>query len=164
LVLPEGVGPARATLFVNEAGKQADGLEFASTSVSLARELIIAVDVRGIGETKPPHSQNGERRNEFTHLFDVETAMTYHTWYMDRSLFGMRVADVIRSVDYALSRDDVSNDGLHAVGQGAGALWCLRGRARSAHHQRGGGTGSRLQGAGAGGSVHKARASLFAMC
>jgi cephalosporin-C deacetylase-like acetyl esterase len=125
--LPEGTsGPARATVYVNEAGKQADGLEFGLYE-RLARKgnLIIAVDVRGIGETKPQHSQNGERRNEFTHLFDVETAMTYHTWYMDRSLFGMRVADVIRSVDYALSRDDVSKDGLHVVGQGAGALWVL---------------------------------------
>jgi hypothetical protein len=52
---------------VNEAGKQADGLEFGLYE-SLARkgELIIAVDVRGVGETKPPHSQNGERRNEFS--------------------------------------------------------------------------------------------------
>jgi cephalosporin-C deacetylase-like acetyl esterase len=58
-------------------------------------------------------------------LFDVETAMTYYTWYMDESLFGMRVADVIRSVDYALSRADVSKNGLQLVGQGAGALWVL---------------------------------------
>ena len=44
---------------------------------------------------------------------------------MDESLFGMRVADVIRSVDYALSRPDVSKAGLRAAGQGAGALWVL---------------------------------------
>jgi len=125
--LPEGVsGPARATLYVNEAGKQADGLEFGLYE-RLARKgnVIIAVDVRGIGETKPPHSQPSERRSEFSHLFDVETAMTYYTWYMDQSLFGMRVADVIRSVDYALSRADVGKDGLHVVGKGAGALWVL---------------------------------------
>ena len=123
--IPDDAASARrATLYVNEAGKQADGLEFGLYE-RLARkgELIIAMDVRGIGETKPPHSQPGERRNEFTHLFDVETAMTYMTWYMDESLFGMRVADVIRSVDYALSRADVS--GVRAVGQGAGALWVL---------------------------------------
>jgi cephalosporin-C deacetylase-like acetyl esterase len=111
---------------VNEAGKQADGLEFGLYE-RLARKgnLIISVDVRGIGETKPPHSQPSERHTEFSHLFDVETAMTYDTWYMDRSLFGMRVGDVIRSVDYALSRDDVAKNGLHVVGQGAGALWVL---------------------------------------
>jgi len=123
--VPEsGATPRRATLYVNEAGKQADGLEFGLYE-RLARQgdLIIAVDVRGIGETRPPHNPPSDRRNEFTHLFDVETAMTYMTWYMDESLFGMRVADVIRSVDYALSRADVS--GVRAVGQGAGALWVL---------------------------------------
>ena len=32
-------------------------------------------------------------------LFDIETAMTYMTWYLDESLFGMRVQDVVRTVD-----------------------------------------------------------------
>jgi hypothetical protein len=44
---------------------------------------------------------------------------------MDQSLLGMRVADVIRGVDYALSRPDVAKDGVRVVGQGAGALWAL---------------------------------------
>ncbi len=124
---PEGrTGASSATLYVNEAGKQADGMEFGLYE-RLARRgnLIIAVDVRGIGETRPPHNPPSDRRNEFGHLFDVETAMAYMAWYMDESLFGMRVADVIRSVDYALSRPDVAKDGLRVVGQGAGALWVL---------------------------------------
>ena len=44
---------------------------------------------------------------------------------MDESLFGMRVQDVIRSVDYALSRPDVAPDQLEVIGQEAGALWAL---------------------------------------
>jgi cephalosporin-C deacetylase-like acetyl esterase len=125
--LPDGLaGPKQPTLYVNEAGKEAEGREFGLYE-RLARkgELVIAMDVRGIGATRPPHSPPGERRNEFTHLFDVETAMTYYTWYMDESLFGMRVADVIRGVDYALSRADVSKEGVRVAGQGAGALWAL---------------------------------------
>ena len=125
--LPDAASaPMRPTLYVNEAGKQADGAEFGLYE-RLARQgnLIVSVDVRGVGETRPPHSQPSERRTEFTHLFDVETAMTYDTWYMDQSLFGMRVADVIRSVDYVLSRADTAKDGLRVVGQGAGALWVL---------------------------------------
>ena len=65
--LPDGAAAtSRATLYVNEAGKQSDGLEFGLYE-RLARkgELILAVDVRGVGETRPPHSQQGERRNEF---------------------------------------------------------------------------------------------------
>jgi cephalosporin-C deacetylase-like acetyl esterase len=125
--LPDAAnGPSRATLYVNEGGKQTDGLEFGLYERRARKgDLIIAVDVRGVGETRPPHSQPSDRRNEFSHLFDVETAMTYMTWYMDDSLFGMRVADVLRSVDYALSRPDVSKAGLRAAGQGAGALWVL---------------------------------------
>ena len=42
-------------------------------------------------------------------------------WYMDESLFGMRVQDVIRSVDFALTRGSE----VELVGKGAGALWAL---------------------------------------
>ena len=37
----------------------------------------------------------------------------------------MRVQDVIRSVDYTLSRPDVSPEGIRVIGKGMGALWAL---------------------------------------
>ena len=46
-------------------------------------------------------------------------------WEMDESLFGMRVRDVVRSVDYALSRADSAQDGVRVIGKGMGALWAL---------------------------------------
>ncbi len=115
-----------ALLFVNEAGKQADGMEFGLYE-QLARSgnLVVSVDVRGIGETRPPHESSSSRMNEFSHLFDVETAMAYMTWFMDESLFGMRVQDVVRSVDYLLSRPDVAKNDWRLTGKGAGALWAL---------------------------------------
>jgi cephalosporin-C deacetylase-like acetyl esterase len=113
-----------AMLFVNEAGKQADGMEFGLYE-RLARDgkLVISVDVRGIGETRPAHEN--ARTGEFSHLFDVETAMSYMAWFMDESLFGMRVQDVVRSVDYLLSRSDVAKNDWKLIGKGAGALWVL---------------------------------------
>jgi cephalosporin-C deacetylase-like acetyl esterase len=113
-----------AMLFVNEAGKQADGMEFGLYE-RLARDgkLVVSVDVRGVGETRPPHEN--ARSGEFSHLFDVETAMSYMAWFMDESLFGMRVQDVVRSVDYLLSRSDVAKNDWKLVGKGAGALWVL---------------------------------------
>ena len=51
--------------------------------------------------------------------------MAYLAWFMDESLFGMRVWDALRSVEYALGRVDVAADELEVVGQGAGALWAL---------------------------------------
>jgi cephalosporin-C deacetylase-like acetyl esterase len=113
-----------AILYIDEAGKEADGMEFGILE-DLARSgrLTVAVDVRGIGGTRP--SQGSGERGEFGHLFDAETAMAYMAWFMDRSLFGMRVQDVLRSVDYVLSRPDVDKRGVQAIGKGAGALWVL---------------------------------------
>ncbi len=124
--IPDGYrGPTRATLYVNEAGKQADGLEFGLYE-KLARQgrFLVAVDVRGIGDTRPLHDAPGAT-SEFRHLFDVDTAMAYMAWYMDTSLPGMRVADVVRSVDYVLSRPEAAPAGVRLAGKGAGALWAL---------------------------------------
>jgi cephalosporin-C deacetylase-like acetyl esterase len=119
-------GPVEALLLVNEAGKQADGMEFGLCE-RLARQgrLVVAVDVRGVGETQPRQLTPSIRSGPYGHLFSVETAMAYMTWYADESLFGMRVQDVVRSVDYTLSRPDVVKTGLRLVGKGAGALWVL---------------------------------------
>lgn len=125
--LPEAKAPSRpAILYVNEAGKEADGMEFGLLERFARRgRLVAAIDVRGVGETRPPHSGPSEGPGQFGHLFDVETAMAYMAWFMDRSLFSMRVQDVVRSVDYLLSRPEVSSTGVQLIGKGAGALWAL---------------------------------------
>jgi cephalosporin-C deacetylase-like acetyl esterase len=117
-------GPRPVTLYVHERGKEADAMEFGPLE-ALARKgnLIVSVDVRGIGETRTPHLQRGGS-GLFSHLFDPETAMAYYAWYMDESLLGMRVFDVIRAVDYTLSREDASKE-LRVHGKGMGALWVL---------------------------------------
>ena len=115
-----------AWLFFNDAGKQADGMEFGLYERMARRgRMVIACDVRGIGETKPPHTPAGDWPPEFKQLFDVETAIAYMAWYVDESLMGMRVQDVVQSVSYALSRGDVDKRQLRVVGKGAGALWVL---------------------------------------
>jgi cephalosporin-C deacetylase-like acetyl esterase len=122
---PERRDGGPPTVFVHEAGKQVEGLEFGRLE-KLARKgrLIVAVDVRGIGETEPRY-QASDRTGDFGHLFNVETGLAYSAWYLDQSLFGMRVRDVVRSVEYALSRPDANASGARLVGKGAGALWCL---------------------------------------
>jgi cephalosporin-C deacetylase-like acetyl esterase len=114
-----------AVVYVHEAGKQAEGMEFGVLE-KLARNglLVFAMDVRGIGETKPPHPDE-EAPGAFRNLDDAETAMSYWAWEINESLFGMRVQDVIRSVDYVLSRTDVDRAGVRLIGKGMGALWSL---------------------------------------
>ena len=125
--VPERRADTYPTLLAfNDAGKQADGMEFGAYE-KLARDggLVIACDVRGIGETKPPHPPPGDSTNEFRQLFDPETAIAYMSWFMDECLFGMRVQDVIRSVDYTFGRNDVDKSKIRVWGKGAGALWVL---------------------------------------
>ena len=136
-------GVLPAILYVNDGGMESDGMEFEGEEGSglargildtlvLAGNLVVAVDVRGIGETRPLHQDVVSRASsvfagdpQFNQLSDVETAMAYMAWYMDQSLLGMRVQDVVRSVDYVMSRHDADGDHLHVIGKGMGALWCL---------------------------------------
>jgi dienelactone hydrolase len=128
-------GKLPTILYVSDEPMSVDGMEFAGEEASglthgvldtLARDgnLVAAVSVRGIAETRPPHPAS-DSCNEFSQLFNLETAMAYMTWFMDRSLLGMRVQDVMRSVDYIYSRSDADTAHLHAIGTGMGAMWCL---------------------------------------
>ncbi|HSB18186.1 MAG TPA: alpha/beta hydrolase family protein [Bryobacteraceae bacterium] len=119
----------RAILYLNDAGIAGEGLEGMEFGVleELARKghLVVAVEPRGTGLTAPEHSEGVSEAPEFRQLFDTETAAAYMAWFMDESLLGMRVFDVIRSVDYALTRNDVDKRGLRAIGTGRGATWLL---------------------------------------
>jgi cephalosporin-C deacetylase-like acetyl esterase len=124
--VPDRRGDDRsAILYVAEQGKEADGLDFGVLE-GLAQKghLVISVDVRGIGETKPHHAESGSK-GTYGHVGDTETTMQYMAWEMNESLTGMRVLDVMRSVDYSLSRADVDRAGVRAIGKGMGALWVL---------------------------------------
>ncbi len=129
-----GVSPT--ILYVNDEGMEKEGMEFKGAEESehghavldtLVREgnLVVAVDVRGIGETRPAHNPASSASGEFRQLFDLETAMAYMAWFTDQSLLGMRVQDVVRSVDYVTSRKDADARHLHVIGKGMGGLWCL---------------------------------------
>ncbi|MDX1983424.1 MAG: acetylxylan esterase, partial [Bryobacteraceae bacterium] len=124
--VPETTGrPARAVIYVNDGGKESHGGEFgAIEKMTLAGATVISIDVRGIGGTRPPHANPGDR-GDSTHLFDVETAMAYMAWYLNRSLLGMRVQDVVRAVDYAFTRVDFPKEDFIVMGMGQGALWAL---------------------------------------
>lgn len=116
----------RALLFINESGKESDGMELGLYErLALGGRIVVSADVRGIGETKPPHTGVTFGMPAYRFLFDAENGVSLMAWYMDEELFGMRVHDVIRTVDYVLSRPDVDSTGVRLIGQGAGALWAM---------------------------------------
>jgi cephalosporin-C deacetylase-like acetyl esterase len=119
-------GGREPLLYVSEAGKEAEGMELGLYErLALDGHVVIAADVRGVGETKPPHMAPDWGPPRFHQLFGPENALNLMAWYMDESLFGMRVYDVMRCVDYAISRPDVDAKNLQVVGRGAGALWVI---------------------------------------
>lgn len=132
---PQGKSGSLPTiLYVTDEGVESEGMEFEGPEASglhhgvldtfaRAGYCVIGVDVRGIGQTRPSHSSSFS--GQFAQLFDIETSMAYAAWFMDQSLLGMRVQDTIRSIEYAVSREEVDRNRLHVIGKGQGSLWCL---------------------------------------
>jgi cephalosporin-C deacetylase-like acetyl esterase len=119
-----GLRNQTAILYVSDTARVQDGMEFGVLEqLTLKGHRVVWVNVRGIGDTRPPHG--ADESGEFSQVDNPECAMTYLAWEMDQDIFGMRVFDVVRSIDYVLSRQDVEQSGLVIVGRGAGALWSL---------------------------------------
>jgi cephalosporin-C deacetylase-like acetyl esterase len=113
-----------AILYVSTASRESDGMEFGILEqLTLKGHTVVAIDVRGVGSTTPPHVD--DERGEFHQVDGYDCALTYMAWEFDQDLFGMRVLDVVRSIDYVLSRPDVDSTGVRLVGRGTGALWAL---------------------------------------
>ena len=115
--VPEGGdGPFPANLFASDRGIEAHGMEFGLLEKLAQRgHLVVAVDVRGVGATRPASRA----------MSDAEAALTYRAWSMSDSLIGMRVRDIVRGIDYVLGRQDVETSGIRILGRGEGALWAL---------------------------------------
>ncbi len=134
--IPENAAPPLTPiLHVSDESLEDEGMEFEGEEDSgqphsaideMVRKgnLVVAVDVRGIGSTRPAHGKLYEG-GEFGQLFDTETALAYLAWYMNESLLGKRVIDVVRSVDYVFSRPEADSQRLRVIGKGMGGLWCL---------------------------------------
>lgn len=134
--VPEGRhGVLPTVVYFTDEGVESDGMEFTGefgpvwtpgVLDQLARKgyLVIAADVRGVGETESPRF-TPLTAGKFGQLFDSNTSMAYAAWSMNRSLLGMRVQDVVRTIDYATQRDGADIRNLHLIGKGSAALWCL---------------------------------------
>jgi len=124
--VPEKRGADRsAILYIDESGNEQTGLDFGVLEhMAQAGNVVVAAEVRGIGQSKPAHADS-RGLGVFGHVNDAETTMQVAAWEIDESLFGMRVQDVVRAVDYTLTRPDVDRSGVRAIGRGMGALWVL---------------------------------------
>jgi cephalosporin-C deacetylase-like acetyl esterase len=120
LFVPDG-GAARkpAIVYVNGRGKSRDAQPEGEIEWFVKKgNIVLAVDVRGLGETSRLDERNGD---DFPRYFDdYESAMT--AFLIGRSLVGMRAADILRAVDLLSARSEVDGARIAGVGKGSGAI------------------------------------------
>lgn len=111
---PAGRKPA--VIVVHGAGKAAARAEL-ETFVRSGM-VVLAVDARGWGETRPAMATKGA---DWPRYFgDYDSAMT--SLLLDRPLVGQRVTDILRGLDLLAARSEVHPDRICAVGLYAGGV------------------------------------------
>jgi len=116
--------PYPAVLYIHEDGKDAQPEQL--RRLVEAGYFVFAIDPRGMGETKPQRTNEFDRRGGYSaQLLGSEAALAYDGLKIGVPLFGMRLLDVIKGVDYLCSRDDVDIDQIGCVGHGVGALLAM---------------------------------------
>ncbi len=109
----------RTVILTDSNGKTADGAEMASLLVSLGYG-VFAVDPRGYGETRIT-GLNPERDGVgglMAQTLGMEASVAYDGLKLGRSIFAMRVYDIVKSARYILSRQDVDSEaGIALIGR-----------------------------------------------
>ncbi|MCL4394372.1 MAG: acetylxylan esterase, partial [Chloroflexi bacterium] len=116
LFLPANSGGRKASVvYVNGAGKAA-GMPDIEPLVRSGL-IVLAIDVRGFGETLPGDGKGSEFSRPFG---DYDSAMT--ALLIGKSLPGMRAQDIARAVDLLSTRSEVDRARIFGYGKGAGAV------------------------------------------
>jgi hypothetical protein len=109
LLVPEGQGAKRALVVVDSRPKQtlvAPGGDL--EDLVTAGYLVFVIQPRGVPETPPAASSSL--------ISDYELA--FRAAVVGKTLLGMRAEDVMRAVDYLISRPDVDRTRIDGFGQG----------------------------------------------
>lgn len=110
LFVPDGGGRHNAVLYVHGRGKSASVSEIESLVQS--GNIVLAIDVRGFGETRIASEANG---SDWPRYFgDFSSTMT--AFLSGETLVGMRARDIVRGIDLLAARGDVNGDQIYAVG------------------------------------------------
>ncbi|HLK19058.1 MAG TPA: alpha/beta hydrolase family protein, partial [Bryobacteraceae bacterium] len=107
-----------AIIYADGEGKQAV-LEAAELLVKKGN-IVLAIDARGLGETRPVLD---ERDHFFRYFADYENAET--AILLGKSLVGMRAADIARGVDVLTARADVDGANISGFGRRSAATAML---------------------------------------
>lgn len=106
-------------LYVHGGGKSEEGgVAEDIENLVMAGTVVLAVDLRGMGETQ---YYDDDQANDFPRYFgDYDSAMT--SLLIDRPLIGQRMKDISKGLDLLAERPDVDADRLMAVGVEGGSI------------------------------------------
>ncbi len=114
-----GSGKSPAIVLANSKGRSAADIELAR---SLAAEgyAVLTVDVRGCGETEITRRGDRDRNGGFeAQVLGVMAGVAYDGLKLGRSIFAMRVFDIVRAVEYLRTRDDIDPRNIAVAGRGS---------------------------------------------
>jgi cephalosporin-C deacetylase-like acetyl esterase len=117
LFVPEtATGKKAAILYVHGRGKAAAPEDV--EALARAGNLVLAIDVRGVGETRTVSEEHG---SDWPRYFgDYDAAMT--AVLLRKTLVGMRAVDIARGVDLLAERADVDVTQIFGIGVEGGAV------------------------------------------
>jgi hypothetical protein len=82
--------------------------------------IVMAIDARGLGETRPALDTHHQFFAYFADHDDAETAIL-----LGKTLVGMRAADIARPIDLFSARSQVDSSNISGIGRGAAAVAML---------------------------------------
>ena len=121
LYRPTGDAPPKAgiTIFVHPAGKKGHSETMTPLDWVKQGHIVLAVDVRGTGETQPENAVWYDPR------FGKDGKHLVTAYLLGKSYVGMRAADILTAGNAAIEMVDAANVPLRLVGSGEMALPAL---------------------------------------
>lgn len=114
---PEGGGEVPAVILVDSEGKTADRGVLAG-ELAAAGYGVFAVDLRGIGETRLDRNERDSRGGFQAQTLGIDASVAYDGLRLGRSVFAMRVLDLVKCAAYLCSRGDVKQEpGIAIIGK-----------------------------------------------
>lgn len=113
-------------IFASDKGKPSR-IEHSMLPFQLAKNgsMVLAIDVRGIGETSPSSSLVPDKLTGYNPLLYKQDVLAVECGAFGQTTLGMRTFDLMRGIDFINSRKETKGRKIIVTGEGLGGLWAL---------------------------------------
>jgi cephalosporin-C deacetylase-like acetyl esterase len=119
LFIPAGGGERKpAILIADSRGKSASATD--AEALATQGNIVLVVDLRGFGETRPKVNDTGSYSRYFGDYRDSMMALL-----VGKTMTGMRALDIVRGLDVLAARGDVDAARIAVAGRGGAAIPAL---------------------------------------